>query len=86
MVIFHMSEWTRERYMCIGTQIKAQDCMCNSVLSLLIIKTSTSPSSDHFWLRDHCRCAECFHQITKQRLVNTFEACPNLNMGVCMKY
>lgn len=29
--------------------------------------------SHHFWLRDHCRCPECFHQITKQRLVDTFE-------------
>ncbi|KAJ3477168.1 hypothetical protein NLI96_g10656 [Meripilus lineatus] len=27
----------------------------------------------HFWLRDHCRCPECFHPVTKQRLVNTFE-------------
>jgi len=27
----------------------------------------------HIWLRDHCRCAECFHAITKQRLQNTFE-------------
>ncbi|CAG8598490.1 8153_t:CDS:2 [Ambispora gerdemannii] len=25
-----------------------------------------------FWLRDHCRCPECYHQVTKQRLVNTF--------------
>ncbi|KAI0073883.1 mitochondrial protein [Panus rudis PR-1116 ss-1] len=27
----------------------------------------------HIWLRDHCRCPECFHSITKQRLVNTFD-------------
>ncbi|KDQ59036.1 hypothetical protein JAAARDRAFT_68604 [Jaapia argillacea MUCL 33604] len=27
----------------------------------------------HIWLRDHCRCPNCYHQITKQRLVNTFE-------------
>ncbi|KAH9846230.1 mitochondrial protein [Lenzites betulinus] len=27
----------------------------------------------HIWLRDHCRCPHCFHPITKQRLVNTFE-------------
>ncbi|KAG1733660.1 Trimethyllysine dioxygenase [Suillus paluster] len=27
----------------------------------------------HIWLRDHCRCPDCFHPITKQRLVNTFE-------------
>ncbi|KAI0315568.1 hypothetical protein OF83DRAFT_342642 [Amylostereum chailletii] len=27
----------------------------------------------HLWLRDHCRCPECFHPVTKQRLVNTFE-------------
>ncbi|KAG8822335.1 hypothetical protein FRC18_011057, partial [Serendipita sp. 400] len=26
----------------------------------------------HFWLRDHCRCPECFHPVTKQRLVDTF--------------
>ncbi|KAF9123572.1 hypothetical protein BGW39_008871 [Mortierella sp. 14UC] len=26
-----------------------------------------------FWLRDHCHCAECYHSVTKQRLVNTFK-------------
>ncbi|CEP14208.1 hypothetical protein [Parasitella parasitica] len=26
----------------------------------------------HFWLRDHCRCAECYHPVTRQRLVDTF--------------
>ena len=29
--------------------------------------------SHHIWLRDHCRCPRCFHPVTKQRLVNTFE-------------
>lgn len=29
--------------------------------------------SHHIWLRDHCRCPECLHPVTKQRLVNTFE-------------
>lgn len=29
--------------------------------------------SHNVWLRDHCRCHECFHPITKQRLVDTFE-------------
>jgi hypothetical protein len=24
------------------------------------------------WLRDHCRCSQCFHPITKQRLMDTF--------------
>lgn len=24
------------------------------------------------WLRDHCRCAECYHPQTKQRQVDTF--------------
>ena len=24
------------------------------------------------WLRDHCRCAECYHPKTKQRQVDTF--------------
>lgn len=27
----------------------------------------------HIWLRDHCRCVECFHPKTKQRLLNTFQ-------------
>ncbi|KAH6909086.1 mitochondrial protein [Coprinopsis sp. MPI-PUGE-AT-0042] len=27
----------------------------------------------NIWLRDHCRCSQCFHSITKQRLQNTFE-------------
>src|SRR5438552_1244105 len=29
--------------------------------------------SHNFWLRDHCRCEECFHEVTKQRLVDTFK-------------
>ncbi|EJD06705.1 Trimethyllysine dioxygenase [Fomitiporia mediterranea MF3/22] len=32
----------------------------------------------NFWLRDHCRCPECFHQTTKQRLVNTFDIPPDI--------
>ncbi|PCH42669.1 mitochondrial protein [Wolfiporia cocos MD-104 SS10] len=32
----------------------------------------------HIWLRDHCRCSECFHPVTKQRLVNTFEIPPGV--------
>lgn len=27
----------------------------------------------NIWLRDHCRCSECFHAVTKQRLFDTFE-------------
>ncbi|KZV64432.1 Trimethyllysine dioxygenase [Peniophora sp. CONT] len=27
----------------------------------------------NLWLRDHCRCSKCFHPVTKQRLVPTFE-------------
>ncbi|KAI3645883.1 hypothetical protein MP228_008811 [Amoeboaphelidium protococcarum] len=27
---------------------------------------------DAFWLRDHCKCEQCFHPTTKQRLVDTF--------------
>ncbi|CEH17916.1 Predicted gamma-butyrobetaine,2-oxoglutarate dioxygenase [Ceraceosorus bombacis] len=26
----------------------------------------------HLWLRDHCRCATCYHPKTKQRLLDTF--------------
>ncbi|KAL0073861.1 trimethyllysine dioxygenase [Phycomyces blakesleeanus] len=32
-------------------------------------KTSTF---HHFWLRDHCHCDQCYHPITRQRLVDTF--------------
>lgn len=28
--------------------------------------------SHNIWLRDHCRCPECFHPVTKQRLLDTF--------------
>ncbi|KZT56972.1 Trimethyllysine dioxygenase [Calocera cornea HHB12733] len=28
--------------------------------------------SHHIWLRDHCRCPECFHPVTKQRMLDTF--------------
>lgn len=31
--------------------------------------------SHNIWLRDHCRCPACFHALTKQRLVDTFEVC-----------
>ncbi|WFD29313.1 trimethyllysine dioxygenase [Malassezia sp. CBS 17886] len=27
----------------------------------------------YLWLRDHCRCAECYHPQTKQRLLDTFQ-------------
>ncbi|KAG0142828.1 hypothetical protein CROQUDRAFT_49717 [Cronartium quercuum f. sp. fusiforme G11] len=27
----------------------------------------------YFWLRDNCRCASCFHQFTKQRLLDSFQ-------------
>jgi trimethyllysine dioxygenase len=26
----------------------------------------------HFWLRDHCHCEQCYHPVTRQRLVDTF--------------
>ncbi|KAF9266539.1 Trimethyllysine dioxygenase [Marasmius fiardii PR-910] len=35
--------------------------------------TQTWSRFHHVWLRDHCRCPECFHAVTKQRLLNTFE-------------
>ncbi|KAI0749862.1 mitochondrial protein [Daedaleopsis nitida] len=35
--------------------------------------TATYSRFHHIWLRDHCRCSQCFHPHTKQRLVNTFE-------------
>ncbi|KAF8348894.1 hypothetical protein F5887DRAFT_1059858 [Amanita rubescens] len=33
----------------------------------------------NIWLRDHCRCARCFHPVTKQRLLNTFEIPTNIS-------
>lgn len=32
----------------------------------------------HIWLRDHCRCQDCFHPVTKQRLVDTFAIRPDV--------
>ncbi|GAC93155.1 potential gamma-butyrobetaine hydroxylase [Pseudozyma hubeiensis SY62] len=31
----------------------------------------------NIWLRDHCRCTQCYHSTTKQRLLNTFEIAPD---------
>ncbi|SPO27177.1 related to trimethyllysine hydroxylase [Ustilago trichophora] len=31
----------------------------------------------NIWLRDHCRCPQCYHPTTKQRLLNTFEIAPD---------
>jgi trimethyllysine dioxygenase len=28
------------------------------------------------WLRDHCRCSQCMHEITKQRVLETFDEIP----------
>ncbi|KAG0055216.1 hypothetical protein BGZ83_009271 [Gryganskiella cystojenkinii] len=33
----------------------------------------TTSRFHNFWLRDHCHCPECYHSVTKQRLVNTFK-------------
>lgn len=35
--------------------------------------TRTWSRFHNIWLRDHCRCPKCFHPVTKQRLLNTFE-------------
>ncbi|KAI0297255.1 Trimethyllysine dioxygenase [Multifurca ochricompacta] len=35
----------------------------------------------HIWLRDHCRCPQCFHPVTKQRLINTFDV--GLSSPIC---
>ncbi|KAL6307585.1 Trimethyllysine dioxygenase [Sparassis latifolia] len=40
--------------------------------------THTWTRYHHIWLRDHCRCSQCFHPVTKQRLVNTFEIPPEI--------
>ncbi|KAH9068175.1 hypothetical protein EDB83DRAFT_636043 [Lactarius deliciosus] len=39
---------------------------------------TTRSKFHHIWLRDHCRCPRCFHSVTKQRLINTFEIPPGL--------
>ena len=44
----------------------------------------TLTSSHHIWLRDHCRCPSCFHPVTKQRLLNTFEVCCRGSNGVIL--
>ncbi|KAJ6612297.1 hypothetical protein B0H10DRAFT_2053133 [Mycena sp. CBHHK59/15] len=40
--------------------------------------TRTWSRFHNIWLRDHCRCPQCFHAITKQRLINTFEIPPDI--------
>ncbi|KAJ3551075.1 hypothetical protein NMY22_g29 [Coprinellus aureogranulatus] len=40
--------------------------------------TRTWSKFHNIWLRDHCRCPKCFHAITKQRLLNTFQIPPDI--------
>ncbi|KAF9453445.1 Trimethyllysine dioxygenase [Macrolepiota fuliginosa MF-IS2] len=40
--------------------------------------TKTWSRFHNIWLRDHCRCPQCFHPITKQRLLNTFDIPPDI--------
>lgn len=40
--------------------------------------TNIQSKFHNIWLRDHCRCPECFHPITKQRLMNTFDISPDV--------
>ncbi|CAO3635575.1 unnamed protein product [Cunninghamella echinulata] len=43
-----------------------------------IVKVTTAKNDNivytlpYFWLRDYCRCPNCYHSVTRQRLVNTF--------------
>ncbi len=48
--------------------------------SEIILPWNNGPSSKfhHIWLRDHCHCAQCFHPVTKQRLLDTFSIPPHL--------
>ncbi|KAF5341883.1 hypothetical protein D9611_001861 [Ephemerocybe angulata] len=48
--------------------------------------TRTWSRFHNIWLRDHCRCPKCFHAITKQRLLNTFQIPPDIApLGVAAK-
>lgn len=62
---------TRRRCSFIGMEVHGQSCAL--ACSPLRAHFNELLGSHHLWLRDHCRCPECFHPITKQRLVNTFE-------------
>lgn len=39
-------------------------------------------NSHYIWLRDNCRCSECFHPYTKQRLLDTFQVSYRLPTSV----
>lgn len=54
-----------------------RDCKFLPISYALSYPSSTG--SHHIWLRDHCRCSECFHPTTMQRLLNTFEIPPNIH-------
>lgn len=56
-----------------GTLAPDQSCGSHPFLNHLSGPWRPLFVSYHIWLRDHCRCPECFHSITKQRLINTFE-------------
>ncbi len=57
----------------VGILRGGRDCELFVSQSLGVFPTSIMFLSHNIWLRDHCRCPECFHPITKQRLLNTFD-------------
>lgn len=56
-----------------GFDVPPSICQGYYILSCADTRFCFVLSSHHMWLRDHCRCPECFHSITKQRLISTFE-------------
>ncbi|KAF9135320.1 hypothetical protein BGX30_011579 [Mortierella sp. GBA39] len=74
----YLSHATHRHY---STELKAQvDIKDQSSASVvdsskvhLRWKDGTTSRFHSFWLRDHCHCPECYHSVTKQRLVNTFK-------------
>lgn len=57
--------------LCLANQSKTDGwrTACRDVLAM-----RSSPSSSHnVFLRDHCQCPACRHEITKQRLYDTYK-------------
>ena len=57
---------------------RASKCVIIKLDYSVVSDTSKLSFSHHIWLRDHCRCSECFHARTKQRLLDTFSVSGHL--------
>lgn len=51
---------------------------------LTITKGNVSTNFFYFWLRDHCRCEQCYNHLTFQRKISVTDISVNIKSRDCL--